>query len=84
MDGFDDSNDDMFGEAFNDNLNRDLLKQFESIGPGQVVLKRAVEEGFVKRVEVKREDKKGRGGVHVTMNYITAAGKRHLKGLLDE
>lgn len=63
---------------------RELLNRFESIGPGQVVLKRAVDEGFVRRVEVKREDKKGRGGSHVTMNYITPAGKRHLKGLLDD
>jgi DNA-binding Lrp family transcriptional regulator len=27
---------------------------------------------------------KGRGGSHVTMNYITPTGKQHLKGLLDD
>ena len=63
---------------------RDLLNQFESIGPGQAVLKRATDKGYVKRVEVKREDKKGRGGVHVTMNYITLTGKQHLRELLDD
>jgi hypothetical protein len=26
----------------------------------------------------------GRGGSHVTMNYITPAGKQHLKELLDD
>jgi hypothetical protein len=63
---------------------RELLNQFQSVGPGQVVLKRAVDEGFVTRKEIKREDKKGSGGSHVTMNYITPAGKQHLKGLLDD
>jgi hypothetical protein len=61
---------------------RELLSQFQSVGPGQAVLKRAVREGYVRRDPVKREDKKGSGGSHVTMNYITPAGKQHLKGLL--
>ena len=55
---------------------------FESVGSGQAALKRAVEKAYVERSPIKREDKKGRGGSHVTMNYIIPAGKQHLKGLL--
>ena len=32
----------------------------------------------------KREDKKGRGGSNVVINYITPAGKQFLRELLDD
>src|SRR5215217_2793000 len=63
---------------------RDLLKKFHSTGYGQTVLRQAVDKGYVGRIPTKREDKKGRGGSNVVINYITPAGKKHLKGLLDE
>jgi hypothetical protein len=62
---------------------RALLKEYQSIGPGQELLKDLVKKGFVRRSEVKIEDKKGRGGTHVTMNYITKDGTRYLKNLVD-
>lgn len=53
---------------------RALLREYQSIGPGQELLRELEKKGYVRRSEVKREDKKGRGGVHVTMNYITPTG----------
>jgi hypothetical protein len=38
------------------------LKRFELIGAGQVVIERARKRAYVKRIPIKIEDKKGRGG----------------------
>ena len=63
---------------------RDLLEKFRSVGYGQVLLREAMQKGYVKRTPVKKEDKKGRGGSNVVINYITPAGKQYLRELLDD
>ena len=62
---------------------RPLLNEFHSVDYGQTVLKEAVNKGYIRRSPTKVENKKGRGGSHIIINYITPAGKQYLKGLLD-
>jgi len=38
------------------------LKRFELVGPGQVIIERARKMAYLKRIPIKIEDKKGRGG----------------------
>jgi hypothetical protein len=63
---------------------RALLEKFRSVGYGQVLLREAMQKGYVKRTPVKKEDKKGRGGSNVVINYITPAGKQYLREILDD
>jgi hypothetical protein len=51
---------------------------------GQTIFRQGIQKVIVKGLEMKREGKKGRGGSHVTMNYLTSADKQMLKEPLDD
>ena len=53
---------------------RELLERIKSVDYGQRMIKKAEEEGYIKRVAEKR-DRGARGESHVVVNYITPKGR---------